>query len=330
MKFEDSELVARVPSPLTAAISRRDGLWRDSEIFPILQKQMAPDAKFYAGGAVVPMASVAARMGVPMSMTPTEPPKWLIVRINRAGSTARIVVRQASRARKGKDGPSYTIFRLLEETWNNVDSKPVLSGMRLMASGETAVAPRTTVERLSSEFFQLGDKALKENRLADAERLLRRSVAMRPGWASAWNWLGVAVVRQGRIDDAAPFCYQSVQLNPKFTLGLTNLADIRRVQGQISESKDLASRAVAVAPKDPWARIVLGHACFTDGDFAAAELHYREAIAIEPGNGATHADLAGALLREGKRQDATNEASKAIQLGWRTHWVYKELAIPKT
>jgi len=329
MKFEDSEIVAHAPTALSTAISRRDGLWRDSEIAGVLQKQVTPEAKFYAGKAAVPMSTAAGYLGVPMALTPTEPPKWLIVRINRSGSGARILVRQASRAMKGKKGPVFTLFRLVEEDWANVESAPKLTSMRVVASGSSQVAPRVTADQLSDEFFRLGGDALKENRLADAEKLLRRSVTMRPGWASAWNWLGVSIVRQGRIDDAAPYCFQSVQINPKFTLGLTNLADIRRVQGQVSESKDLAARAVASAPKDPWARIVLGHACFTNGEFAEAEKHYREAITIEPDNGATHADLAGALLREGKRQDATAEASKALQLGFRSHWVYRELAIPK-
>lgn len=330
MKIGDDEWMANPPAPLATAVARRNELWRDSELGAVLAKQCAPQAKFVMDGKDVTLPMLTVKLGVPMSLTPTEPPKWSIVRVNRSGADAKIVVRQASRATKGKGGPSYTVFRLVEEIWTNVERSPRLSSMRLVVAGETLTPARTTIDKLSQQLFERGGRLMEQNRLPEAERLLRRSLVLRPGWASAWNWLGVSIVRQGRIDDAAPFCNQAVQLNPKYVLALTNLADIRRVQGQISDSKDLAARAVALAPKDAWAHIVLGHACFTNGEFDEAETHYREALKIEPGNGSTHADLAGALLRQNKREDATAEASRALELGWRTHWVYKELAIPKS
>lgn len=329
MKFGDRELLANAPAGLTAAIARRDNLWRDSEIGTVLSKQILGTAAYSVNGASVPLSGITPYLGVPMSLTPIEPPSWRIVRVNhRPGGENRVIVREASRAQAGKNGPLYTIFRLSEETWTDT-AVPHLKGIRMIASGQTPVPDRVSIEQLSKGFFAKGDAFLQQNRLPQAERMLRRAVALQPGWASAWNWLGVAIVRQGRVDDAAPISAQSVRLNPKYALALTNLADIRRVQGQLAESKDLARRATLLTPKDPWAHTVLGHACFAAGEFNNAEKHYRDALALDPSNGATHADLAGALLREGKKQEATSEASRAMDLGWNTHWVYKELAMPE-
>ena len=291
--------------------------------------QAARGATFYVSGASVPMYKLSERMGIPMNLEPIDPPIWRIVRVNHQGSETNVVVRMACRAQIRRTGQTYTVFRLVEESWTSAFGSPRVSRMRLL-SAQTAESPKAaTLTTLAHQFFHQGDQYLRANRLPEAERCMRRAVCLRPDWASAWNWLGVSVVRQGRVDDAAPIVAQSVLLNPKFVLALTNLADIRRVQGQLGESITLATRATTLAPNDPWAHTVLGHANFANGDFSAAEKQYRAALDLDPGNGGTHADLAGALLRQDKKTEATQEASRALELGWRNHWVYKELAIPK-
>jgi Flp pilus assembly protein TadD len=201
--------------------------------------------------------------------------------------------------------------------------------MRLLVAKKAGAPRPTTATALAKRFFRLGDRYMQKNQLPEAERSLRRAITMRPDWATAWNSLGVSVVRQGRVDDAAPLLEQCILLNSKYALGLTNLADVRRVQGKLTESMTLAKRAVDLNPKDSWTHIVYGHACFANNDFATAEAQYRAALEIDPGSGVTHADLAGALLREGKKAEATQEASRALELGCQTHWVYKEIGMPK-
>jgi Flp pilus assembly protein TadD len=329
MVFRTEEVGARTPAALAAAIARRDRLWRDSELNQVLKPQLAGGATFILNGVSVPMPSVTTHLGVPMTMIPLDPPTWRVVRYSDRGSEATVIVRQASTAKLIKTGRVFTVSRLVEETWTSPNRAPRLLQMRLLGASEAEAPVPSSATALAHRFFVMGSRYLDQNHLSEAERTLRRAVCMRPDWASAWNWLGVAVVRQGRVTDAAALCEQSVNLNPKYVLGLTNLADIRRVQGRLTDSLELAKRATGLAPNDAWAHVVYGHAYFANGDYPQSEREYRESLRIEPANGATHADLAGALLRENKRAEATEEASHAIGLGERNHWVYKELAIPK-
>jgi Flp pilus assembly protein TadD len=329
MRFRGPEIAAKVPPALLLAISKRDGLWRDSEIYNLVSKQQAPNATFSIGDKAVQPYPFMQRLGVPMRLEPIDPPTWHVVRLNRSGETTNIVVRQACQAQHKPSGKVFVVSRFVQETWTDAAGKPKVLSMKLLSSRETEAPRPATPLALARMFYQMAEDHMAANRLPEAERAYRRAVAMKPDWAAAWNSLGVSVVRQGRVDEAGQYCSQSIQINPQFVLGLTNLADIRRVQGKVADSLDLATKATGLAPKDPWAHTVRGHALFSNGDFVQAETEYREAIKLEPGNGANYADLAGALLRQDKKTEATEAASEAIRLGWRTHWVYKELAIPK-
>lgn len=328
LRFRDQEYAAQASAALVGAVGKRDRLWRDSELGKAMAPQLASGAAFYLYGAAAPMPSVLSHLGIPMNLSPVDPPIWRIIRVNYENSNVNLVVRQACQAKAKGSGQLFTVFRITQETWSG-GAAPHLLKLRLISAGEVQAPAPAALTYLAHRFFDLGGRYMRVNRLPEAERMLRRAIAVRPDWASAWNWLGVSVIRQGRIDDAAEFVAQSVLINPRYPLALSNLSDIRRVQGRLAESIDLATKATMVAPKDPWARVVLGHADFARGKYTDAESQYRVALELDPSNGETHADLAGALLREDKKSEATSEASRAIELGCRNHWVFKELAIPK-
>lgn len=58
-----------------------------------------------------------------------------------------------------------------------------------------------------------------------------------------------------------------------------------------------------------------------------AEEAYRRALQLKPGEGRYYANLAGALLPQGRRAEAIQAAEKAIRLGKRNHWVYRALGL---
>jgi hypothetical protein len=78
---------------------------------------------------------------------------------------------------------------------------------------------------------------------------------------------------------------------------------------------------------DAWE--VLGETCFKQKKWAAAVAAYREALRQEPDFGQLHAELAHALLRQGKGEEALKEAQEARRLGQENHPVYKELGLKK-
>ena len=50
-------------------------------------------------------------------------------------------------------------------------------------------------------------------------------------------------------------------------------------------------------------------------------------IRLNPSFAQFHADLGGVLFRAGRRMEARDAAQHAIRLGFRQHWVYRELGL---
>ena len=70
----------------------------------------------------------------------------------------------------------------------------------------------------------------------------------------------------------------------------------------------------------------MGNLLFSQKRYADAARSYREAIERRPEEGILHANLAGALLRLGRVEEARRAARRARDLGANEHWVYGELA----
>lgn len=82
-------------------------------------------------------------------------------------------------------------------------------GHRLMAAGEYDLALRAYTRAAGQQGLNvdtlsaLGSANLKLGRLGQAETLLRRAVDEDPGFAAAWNNLGVILMERGKIPEAA-------------------------------------------------------------------------------------------------------------------------------
>ena len=79
---------------------------------------------------------------------------------------------------------------------------------------------------------------------------------------------------------------------------------------------------VAVKPFEPLIRVCfvnlvqeLGNSLFASGDFVSAERAYRIALALHPEAADVWNNLAYALARQGRSQDAVRAADRALDLG---------------
>ena len=76
-----------------------------------------------------------------------------------------------------------------------------------------------------------GKAALAEGRLADAEKRLRRMVALDPGLPDAHYSLGVALGRLLRVDEAEASFRKAVELDPRHVPALSALAELAAERG---------------------------------------------------------------------------------------------------
>jgi DNA-binding winged helix-turn-helix (wHTH) protein/TolB-like protein len=113
-----------------------------------------------------------------------------------------------------------------------------------------------------------------------AEASLRRATALDPNYANAHRWLGHVLSNAGRHSEA-----------------LSEMA-----------------RARELDPFSPVMHMVSAQTAYSSRDFAAAERHSRQSIAVDPNFWAGHLNLAQALAAQGRFEDALVAASQAFRL----------------
>jgi tetratricopeptide (TPR) repeat protein len=129
----------------------------------------------------------------------------------------------------------------------------------------------------------------------------------------------MALEELSQLDAARSGFEQVVALNPAHVDALARLALLALQRGDAASARNLAEKALAIAPHDATARIVLAHAALEQKDMAAAEQQVSILVrdpSLGPVNRAYAMSLAGDIL---DAQDRTSEAfaayaaSKAIQ-----------------
>lgn len=89
---------------------------------------------------------------------------------------------------------------------------------------------------------------------------------------------------------------------------------IRQLEGRLSRN-----RAGAPPPVPAGLSMALGSAYFRLGQIADAEREYRAAIAVDPGFGEAHSNLAVVCLQTGRYVEADREVRAAERAGFRVH-----------
>jgi len=120
-----------------------------------------------------------------------------------------------------------------------------LSSMRLEASSDTQ-----QFKALSFSSVREAQASMKRRDFARAERFYRRGVVMDADNVVASNGLSDALLKLGDATSALRW----------------------------------ANHSVAIAPRDPTARVVLGDVLLQRGDRSAAEVEWREALQLDPSN----------------------------------------------
>jgi adenylate cyclase len=123
----------------------------------------------------------------------------------------------------------------------------------------------------------------------DAQALLRRAIALDPGYARAYAVLSWAVWWE-------TFCYW------------------RPAEDGFRDMEDLAKQALALDPGEPWGLMVFGFSLSTAGRHERALEQLRAALEMNPSWALGRTLYGVALLRAGHPAEAVNETGKAIRM----------------
>ena len=155
---------------------------------------------------------------------------------------------------------------------------------------------------------------MNAGKLEAAEKLCRQIVEARPGFADAWNVLGVILHRRGDGKEAVKAIRRAIRLNGAEANYYANVGEMLRQQGETDAAITALRRATRLDPESAQAFNNLGVAYFDKGKYEDAVRCYRRAIEIDPAYPEPHNNLGNALTALGRTGEAREAYEKALEL----------------
>ncbi len=220
----------------------------------------------------------------------------------RSGNCLSLVIMTAAFAKELKVPFRYG-SAFLEETWSRSGDLLFASGhvnvtlgRRLLDAGTSRDLNPLTIDFLPPQDIrglrrrEIGEatvlamyannhaaEALVRSQLDTAYAWAREAVRHDPGFAAAWNSLGVVYLRHGNAAEAAQVFEHVLAFDAVNTRSLANLAEALQRQGRSDEARAARARLVAVEPDPPFHFFQLGMEAMRRNDFVAArDLFARE------------------------------------------------------
>jgi tetratricopeptide (TPR) repeat protein len=152
----------------------------------------------------------------------------------------------------------------------------------------------------------------KAGHLDDAERLYRKALDLRPGYAESYYNLGLALTALARQDEAIA-CYEgAIHARPDYPEAHNNLGILLGARGRLNEAASCYRAAINANPHYPEALNNLGNALKTQGQFDEAVGCFRTALDIRPGYPEADNNLGIVLRGQGLLQEAIACHRRAI------------------
>jgi Flp pilus assembly protein TadD len=180
-----------------------------------------------------------------------------------------------------------------------------------------AVAPLERAARRSGDAeieTLLGAALCGSRRSAEGIEQLRRTAARRPPYLPAFQELAGQLAKAGQLTEAISTIENGLTLVPE---SIDLKVDLGRLFLQNNErAKARASLIVArdAAPGRPDILTELGLVLLFDGDYAAAAVAFRHALALRPEDALSRVNLAACLLEMGER-DGGEAALRSVLRG---------------
>jgi tetratricopeptide (TPR) repeat protein len=194
----------------------------------------------------------------------------------------------------------------------------------IAAAPTSSIFPLAEVVNHHRPFFPyvgltLAASALASVALARSEERLLRSAGLRAGVGAGVVLLLVAhaigVHRRNEMwSDRERLWAEAARKGPSSGRILMNYATELMVRGDYTRALEYFERARAVAPGYSYVRINLGVLTDAMGDPRGAEVHFRDALTIDPGNPEAYSYFASFLRRQGREDEALELARRGLAL----------------
>lgn len=158
----------------------------------------------------------------------------------------------------------------------------------------------------------LGVIYLKQNRPAEAERYLRKTIELAPSFAKPHEDLGILLLDQERGEEAVALLEKAARLDPSSETAMFNLGKARVLIGKGKEADEAFEASFALSPT----RKLLADAArlHADGNMGEAERLYRQVLDAEPENVNALRMLAMIAASANHPEDAERLLRRAVRI----------------
>jgi len=178
--------------------------------------------------------------------------------------------------------------------------------------------------------LQLAAKAMIENDLSVAERVLKSHLKHSPTDVTAARMLAEVAVRVGRNEEALSLLAYCLELVPGFSGARYNLAVLLHRTNKSNEALVEVERLLAEDPKRPGYRNLAAVICSRIGEYERSSQLYRALLEEYPENAKVWLSYAHVLKTEGKREQCEAAYRGAIERDASFGEAYWSLANLKT
>ena len=160
----------------------------------------------------------------------------------------------------------------------------------------------------------LGLMAHAYGRLDPAIEHLRQACASPQAAAVYWSNLAEMLRQRGQLTEGERAAREALARNPQLSGAWNNLGILLQEMGRFDESREYLERVRAVEPENPRVLNNLGNTCLRQRDFSSAERYWRQAMAIDPAYPQPYSNLAKLLTDRGETEAAIEAGRRAITL----------------
>ncbi|MDY6938608.1 MAG: tetratricopeptide repeat protein [Cyanobacteriota bacterium] len=168
----------------------------------------------------------------------------------------------------------------------------------------------------------MGNILLARGQVEEAQKYYVRAIELKPNYGEAYANLGSLAARQKDWKSSIAYYQKAIALQPDLTVAHRNLAKVWQKLGKNAEAIDSLYSAYELDPQGykPEEHLNLGNTLFEQGQLSQAIACYQRALKLNPHLVGAYQNLAEALTRQGRFQEANN---------YYRHIVRQDLTQPK-
>ena len=156
--------------------------------------------------------------------------------------------------------------------------------------------PETTS---AEDYYYLGVNLIERDKLAEAEKALRKAIALHINIPEAYNYLAFILSQQPHpnLEEIANLFHQAITINPDFADGYYNLAIVLSKQGNLSDAIQAYLQVIRLLPDSIEAYYNLGVLFSKQKKFSQAQSCFTKVVELKPDYAMAYFNL-GITFRE--------------------------------